>query len=179
MRKSADITKYDPEWQMVRVKVKGSAVPLDVKLKIVASYYDHSSTADAWERVVNWLEGLSMGYRAVKDDGVQMRIAVELSRYNRIRSTIRQQPLDSIQTQAKLAKYPYADRILLWKDLFARNTAWLNKGYMQPEVNAFMDTLYNTFVMERKTVSVNPSKEKLNELRKKSATLKNTHKFFF
>lgn len=179
MRKSADITKYDPDWQIIRVKVKGPTVGLEDKLKIVSQYYNRNKTVDAWERVVNWLEGLSMGYRSSGDNQAISRIATEISFYNGIKPSAKQERLAADTLVSRLSMYPYSERVQLWRDLFDRNKKWLNKGYRHVEHNEFMDALGRLFVKNRETIPDNVSIEKLEELRKKSATLDNTHKFFF
>lgn len=179
MRKSKDITKYEPVWQMVRAKVKGPSTNLDDKLRIVNSYFDQHQTVDAWERVVNWLEGLQMGYRSSGDTEAIERIAVEISNYNGRKPSAKEPELTRQGIFDGLKQYSYADRLQLWRDLFDRNKKWLVKGYNHSEHNEFMDVMYELFAARKEQIPTSVSKEKLDELRKNSASTTNTHKFFF
>lgn len=179
MRKSADITKYEPEWQMIRVKIKGPTVPLDDKLRIARQYFDRHRTIDAWERVVNWLEGLSMGYRASGDTPAIERIAQEVSQYNGQKPNAKEPALERGAVIQKLSQFTYQDRLLLWKDLFDRNKKWLMKGYNHQEHNDFTDALWYVFTVNHERVPEAIDMRKLVDLKKQASKIKNTHKFFF
>jgi hypothetical protein len=179
MKKSKDVTKYDPDWQIVRVSVKGPSTSLDDKLRIANEYFARNKTYDAWERVANWLEGLQMGYKAAGDTAAIERIAAELSRYNGIVPSTKEPQLSDDDVIARLKRYSPQQRLQLWRDLFDRNKKWLAKGYNHGEHNHFMDLMYQVFTAQKENIPSSVSKEKLDALRKSSATLQNTHKFFF
>lgn len=179
MKKTSDITKYEPDWQILRAKIKGPMTTLEDKLRLVKFYFDRNRTVDAWERIVNWLQGLQMGYRASNDTPALERIVTELVWYNGIKPSSKELPMTTEVILKKLQQYPFKDRLLLWRDLFERNKKWLAKGYNHAEHNIFSDALWQTFVTNHENVPENFDKVKLDDLRKRSANLKNTHKFFF
>ena len=64
MQKSKDISKYDIHWQIVRVQAK-KYKDISSKINYVLDFYSNHKTLDNHERIMNWLEGLAMGYRDV------------------------------------------------------------------------------------------------------------------
>lgn len=179
MRKTPDITKYEPEWQIIRAKLKGPTTHLEDKLRIARQYFDRRKTVDAWERVVNWLEGLSMGYRSSGDTDAIQRIATEISQYNGQKPGAKEAPFDREAMIKQLLQYTFNDRLLLWKDLFDRNKRWLVKGYNHSEHNDFTDALWHTFELNHERVPQTLDIRKLRDLRLQASKIKNTHKFFF
>lgn len=182
MKKTSNITKYDMDWQVVRSKVKGSKTPLEEKLSIVSEYFDKFETLDALERVVNWLEGLALGYKAANNLNAIQRIKEEIISYEQLEKDLPKEELttsdDNIE---KMLNYSFEERYNLWTDLFKRNQKWLEKGYFQKEINSFMDNLYQTFILndEENKIKSNYSFSKLEDLRLDAAVKPNTHNFFF
>jgi hypothetical protein len=179
MRKSVDITKYDPDWQILRARIKGPQTPLKQKMSEAHAYYKLLQTVDAKERVMNWLEGLSMGYKASGDNQSILDIAQELVWYNEQTPSKKEQELSSADISTSLQRYSYANRLILWKDLFKRNEKWLKNGYFHKEHNDFSDLLYQSFIDNKEQIPDNYSKTKLDDLKKQSEKTANTHKFFF
>lgn len=181
MRKSKDITKYDVDWQIVRSKVKGPKTDLISKLGEVRKYWDITKTKDSWERIVNWLEGLRMGYIAAKNQQALNDIDNEILWYKQQAPTKKEQVLTDNLHKNKISKYAFNERIALWKDLFTRNKKWLAKGYFHPEHNHFMDLLYDVFVTKKEDANIptNYSFNNLQALRQAAVGKENTHKFFF
>jgi len=178
MKKSKGITKYNLKWQIIRSNIKGAGVPLENKLKTVNSYFEEEQTQDAYERVLNYLEGLQMGYRGKNQEAVD-RIDLETVKYRQMDpSTLTKETNSFISLQDAVA-YSYEDRSRLWKDLFTRNKKWLEKGYIQKEINDFMDVLNKLFIQNNENMSKAYSYERLEALRKEAGTKENTHKFFF
>jgi hypothetical protein len=176
MKKSSNITKYNLKWQMVRSKIKGSSVPLNNKLKLVNNYFEEEKTIDAYERVLNYLEGLQMGYRA--HDQKAVGIIDELIKKYKDMDTLKlKKEMNSFIDVSETQHYSYKERLDLWKDLFNRNKKWLQQGYTQKEINDFMDILYLSFADEH--IQANYSMDKLENLRRRAQKLDNTHKFFF
>ena len=62
MQKSKDISKYDIHWQIVRVQAK-KYKDISAKINYVLEFYSNYKTLDNHERILNWLEGLAMGYK--------------------------------------------------------------------------------------------------------------------
>lgn len=163
---------------MVRSHIKGPLVPLEDKIQQVNAYFDSENTIDAHERVLNYLEGLQMGYRGKDPDAVK-RIQQEIEVYRSMfLGNLLKEPNGFI-TFADALKYSFEDRHALWKDLFRRNQKWLEKGYTQKEINDFMDVLQDIFKRNGETVDKLYSFDKLKQLRATAATTTNTHKFFF
>jgi hypothetical protein len=159
--KSNDITKYDLDWQIARVKQKDHKT-IEDKLEAITEYFfAHLNKADR-ERVLNYLVGLSMAYKGedrltilqVKDELAQIPVSNE-NRYS-----------------VDLDKYSDDEIDRLAKDLFVRTKKWLDKGYDNREINEFLLLLYSHIDAEDKI-------EKLQALRKVAAGKENTHKFFF
>ena len=178
MKKSKDITKYNLKWQMVRASVKGTKVPLESKLKTVNDYFNEEKTKDAHERVLNYLEGLQMGYRGKNQEAVD-RIDTEIVKFRTINKDALLKEREGFISLEDATKYSFDDRHRLWKDLFTRNRKWLEKGYIQKEINDFMDVLYKLFEKNQEKVSDAYSNEKLKALRKDAGEKENTHSFFF
>lgn len=181
MRKSKDISKYDIDWQMVRAKVKGQKTPFDDKLKIVKDFWTQYPTLDNQERILNWLEGLRMGYIASHNNSAINSIDKEMENYKNEVTSKKEEDLTDQEQIDKIKKYDFDSRLGLWKDLFKRNENWLEKSYNHKEHNHFMDLLWLVF-RENKEESDIPEEYdsiKLYKLRKAADKKENTHKFFF
>ena len=113
MHKSKDITKYNIDWQIVRVQLKGEK-DIDQKLAMAFDFFMDMKTIDNKERVI-------------------------------------------------------------------RNEKWLLKGYVQPEINEFMDLLAVSLTskVSEYTKTLGLQIEELHAMREAAKTMKNTHKFFF
>lgn len=178
MKKSKNITKYNLKWQLLRVSIKGPEIPLNTKIDKVLNYFNEEYTQDAYERVLNYLEGLQMGYRG-KDEKAVHIIQKYINEFNDIDPLELEKEKDSFITFEEAYKYPFDIRYELWKDLFKRNEKWLLNGYFQKEINDFMDILSGIFKSKSETLGDRYSSEYLSELRIKSKSKENTHKFFF
>ena len=178
MKKSKDITKYNLKWQMVRSSIKGTAIPLAHKIIAVNDYFDSEKTKDARERVLNYLEGLQMGYTG-KDPSAVKRIQIEIDNYRSKDPDVLMKEPNGFITFKDATAYSHEERFALWKDLFRRNQKWLEKGYVQKEINDFMDVLYQLFQKNHEKLGDAYSFQRLEQLRKEAAAKPNTHKFFF
>ncbi len=175
MHKSKDITKYNIHWQIVRVQLK-DVKNIDEKLEKVSHFFINNKTIDNKERVINWLEGLSMGYKASKNMDAILKIESEICRYEIIE--VADKEINEISNSAQMKQYERVERKKLWDDLFDRNRKWLNKGYYQEEINLFMDNIYLSFSVLKDPV-IEYDYEVLLGLREAAKKMKNTHKFFF
>lgn len=173
MKKSENITKYDLNWQLLRVGVKGKHNDnLQKKFELTNEYLSEFYY-DRWERVYNWAEGLLRGFKASFDFEKQIEVASYLDNLSQIKyKYIKQEPVYSYDLQ----KYSLSELIYLWKDLFKTNKNWLVKGYFHKECNAFMDFLFSGFVNVDLGIY---SKKNLDQLRVESSFITNKHKFFF
>lgn len=178
MKKSKDITKYNIKWQLLRLSLKGPSISMPNKIKYANRYFDSEKTIDAYERVLNYLEGLQMGYRYRNPDAAN-RIQQEIDRYCSMDTQSLLKEPNGFITFEDASEYSYTDRHNLWVDLFIRNKKWLERGYFQKEINDFMDVLYKLFTHRKETSTMFYSYEKLKQLRNEAKRKTNTHKFFF
>lgn len=163
---------------MVRSSIKGTSIPLKDKISKANNYFNEEKTIDAWERVLNYFEGLQMGYRGKNEQAVGI-IQKEIDKYREMDKNSLTKESNSFITFEDATRYSFEDRYDLWKDLFNRNKKWLEKGYHQKEINDFMDVLYRLFQQNNENLGSIYSFEKLQDLRDKAKDIDNTHKFFF
>ena len=161
MKKSKDISKYDINWQVKRVSLK-KLKTYQYKCTTVAHYLaEHSNIADK-ERVLNYLEGLSMAYKgddrayilAVKDELSLMVVS------------------DANECSAEYSAYTSREIKAVVQDLMVRNTKWLKSGYRNAELLGFLTSLIN-HLDDAKLLA------KLMSQIEASFLVANTHKFFF
>jgi hypothetical protein len=174
MKKSADVSKYEPQWQVIRSIVKGNFNnDLDKKFSLVENYFKQTHTYDRWERVYNWSEGLQRGFKNKNQEKVgyiQEKLDYLMSLKPNKENICYSIDYDILKN--------YDDKILidLFKDLLKRNITWLKDGYFNKELNEFIDIvlLYieNKNSIEKQIIS-------LDEYRKLSKTIKCTYKFIF
>lgn len=169
MRKSTDITKYDLDWQIVRVSLKGNRFSIPRKLDIAYKFFLKHSTIDNKERIINWLEGMKISVSDVINNSL-INDAIDL--YKSITVA------DRGHCNNNFNKYGYKSRYALWKDLYIRNKKWLSGGYYNEELNVFMDDLYNSFP-SHEYISNSYSYSNLINLRSKSKRINNTYKFLY
>lgn len=181
MKKTKDITKYDIDWQMVRSKVKGQKIEFEDKIKIVKDFWDNNKSIDNKERIMNWLEGLSMGYVSSGNTKAINNINKELEFYKKENPQDKETTISDSDEIEKIKRYDFKDRLILWKDLFKRNENWLEKGYHHNEHNHFMDLMWKVFEINKETDKIpdNYNNIELYKLRKNAEGMENTHKFFF
>lgn len=172
MQKSPDITKYDNEWQLTRMRAKDVSTPQE-KIDIVLDYLNKEKTSDAWERVYNWLEGLERGYRNNNADAVTL--------INSYLSMLQQAKNNYIKKQDKTIGFTAGtpELVKLYKDLFVRNSKWLKKGYINTELNTYMDSIENEIKTRNEIASLGDYPNKLKQLRIDAQDKENTHKFLF
>jgi hypothetical protein len=177
MKKSADITKYDLRWQVLRSSLKGKFNDnLTLKLKKVSDYLNEDKSKDRWERVYNWCEGLLKGIKAsASQENLQSLLSYMDFLDNNKHEYKESEKGLSIQESFHL--YSQIELVLLLKDLFKTNKGWLEKGYFHKECNCFMDQLYE--VVEESLIKDSFSKKSLLLLRAKSLHVTNKHGFFF
>lgn len=140
--KSKDITKYDPDWQITRVKVKGSNTSIPDKLGIVDFFFRQNRTLDNQERIINWLEGLWKGIKRTATADIEKNINNAHVLWSSIKGLPKEQPKTPEEVREILLTYPLSERLLLWKDLFARTKGW--GSYLHKEQDAFMKVLATT-----------------------------------
>ena len=161
MRKSKDITKFDIEWQIKRVSLKSYKTYIE-KCDVAADYLMKNKNIADRERVLNYLEGLSMAYKNAdrkyildfKDELAKIEVSAEN------------------KCNVDLNQFTHKELTSVGKDLMVRAKGWLKDGYRNEELLNFL-----TRVLE----ATNDTKRltQLNELIEYSKSLQNTHSFFF
>lgn len=161
MRKTADISKYDVDWQIFRVSLKKNK-DVSEKLKRVVGYFeDHLNRADR-ERVLNYLEGLSLAYKDERREEI-LQLKEELDSW-RVSGENR--------LSRDLSSYKKEDIRSLAKDLKRRSKKWLKKGYVHREQTDFLYFLWSHLGEENEL-------RELREAETESSRKENTHSFFF
>lgn len=163
MRKSKDISKYCVDWQITRVSLK-KLKTYQEKCAAACAYYDnHRNIADR-ERVMNYLEGLALGY---PNEVTRLYIRntmndVGLLEYNSHNNSI----------SSDLGIYNSQQLDGLAKDLHKRATNWLSRGYRNTELLEFITMLY---IHTNNSAGI----KKLNNEIVDSKCIPNTYNFFF
>lgn len=184
MKKTKGITKYEPHWQFLRVAVKGNNDELRKKLDLVWDYFQQNKTQDRYERVVNWIEGLVMGFKSSRAYEKIEICNTEILRYgNREDLSIEGWNLEEWKDECLeiMKGYSFKERLATWMNNFTRAQAYLLGGYYHKELNLFLDLLYSTFsTEERNKIRENYSLKRLEEYRVQQPNVEEkTVRFFF
>lgn len=158
MRKSKNISKYHLDWQVTRVLAKDLKTA-EEKIFHVLDFLQRFKSIQNHERVFNYLEGLSLGYK--KRD---------LRSYNII--------LKHIEDLKDKEDYVFSDdnSVIEWdskllykcyKDNMKRYTSYCTKGYFHKELYEFCLSFKCS------------DKEKIESLKEEASSKPNTHHFFF
>lgn len=161
MRKSKDITKYDIDWQVLRVSLK-SLPDYKAKCQAAMNFLIHNSNRGDQERVRNYLEGLSMAYKD-KDRAYILDTATSAADHH-VANTVR--------TSLDFSKFTDKELTVTAKDNMVRAKAYLKKGYRHTELIHFLTELYK-YLKDTKAL------ETLETLVNDSHKIENTVKFFF
>jgi len=141
MQKSK-VYKYNLLWQLVRMQNK-KIKRLQDKLYNVTMFLHKYASAQNKERVLNYLEGLALGY---KDVDSRCIIYYHINMLRGFTPTDIEQdiPLFSVNTK---------DLLSLYKDLYRRNANWLRNNYRNTDLNEFLEKLY--IELDRRDVKAN------------------------
>lgn len=176
MRKTTGVTKYEVEWQVLRVSLKGSLnnseEELLFKISRAFDYFEKNKIYERWERVFNWLEGLSRGFHAKETSLIEV-IQGKLNEFKNYKPDLVFSEV--LYNSEKILKCDKDLLRLLWVDLFRMNKKWLLRGYFHKECNDFMDLIYNHL----EECSLTPKQKELSGLRELSFNMVNSHRFFF
>lgn len=161
MRKSKDISKYDLNWQIFRVSLK-KLKTVQEKIYAAENYLIKNCNKADKERVLNYLEGLSMSYTDERRDIVKSKfndlLLMEVSEEN--------------NTSTNFDEYSKEELNGLMKDLMIRTKNWLANGYNNKELNDF---ILSIAIYLNSTNIIN----QLDNLKQEAVYKQNTHKFFF
>jgi len=157
MRKSKDITKFDIEWQIKRVSLKSYKTYIE-KCDVAADYLMKNKNIADRERVLNYLEGLSMAYKNAdrkyildfKDELAKIEVTAEN------------------KCNVNLNEFSHKELTSVGKDLMVRAKGWLKDGYRLNFLTRVLEATNDTKRLNQ-----------LNELIEYSKSLQNTHSFFF
>ena len=159
--KSADVSKFDIDWQVFRVSLKKLPTHID-KAEAAAEYlFEHPNRADR-ERVLNYLQGLAIAYPAPE------RIEIEDNAKHLGELPVSNENL----ADTDFSKYDKKTLLVVARDLMARTGRWLKKGYRHEEQIAFLRALLNY-------IGATNIESELDRLILYSHTIPNTHKFLF
>lgn len=134
MYKTKEITKYNLNWQILRIKNK-RIKDLDSKLNNIINFYNENKNYPTWERLYNYLEGLILGYKDLYSK-VKIRDCMKYLELNKVN--------DMTDSDISIKEVAIKDLIYLYLDLYKRNEKWLSKNYRNEELNDFLTILYNT-----------------------------------
>ena len=161
MKKTKEITKFELDWQVFRVSLKKYKTYQEKCEKAKSYLIKNSNIADK-ERVLNYLEGLSMAYRDLNRKYI-LDIKESLHNFD---------VTDENKFSFDLSKYTEKDLRSTANDNFARCKKFLLKGYRHNELIDFLNKIYSHLDLKEK-------REELELLVEDSYKLENTHRFFF
>lgn len=159
MRKTKDISKYNLDWQVTRVQCKDLKT-VESKVEHVLLFLSTYRSNQNRERVVNYLEGLALGYKNTNKEAVDY-----------INDAIA-----SIGSRTDYAwdiwdhshvKWSDDDLLKCYKDNFKRFKLYANRGYIHNELYEFLKTFSCANI------------EEIEELKISAKKIPNSHHFFF
>ena len=130
MQKSK-VYKYNLLWQVVRIRNKKFKRLQDKLHNVTGFLYKYPSPQNK-ERVLNYLEGLALGY---KDIDSRLVIYYHIGAIEKFKPT-------SIEEDTIFLFVDTKDLLSLYKDLYKRNTNWLKGNYRNKDLNEFLEGLY-------------------------------------
>ena len=130
MKKSVSF-KYNLLWQLAGVKNKKEKF-LKNKLDNVVSFLYNYPSADNKDRVLNYLNGLELGYKDLLSRDTVRRCYIQVSEFK---------PTEK-DTDVSVRIIDTSDLLFLYNDLYKRNEQWLKNNYRHKEQNRFLEKLY-------------------------------------
>jgi len=173
MKKTKDITKYNIDWQIIRVCAKKMKT-CEEKIAVCEQYFKENMTVDNKERYINWLEGLLLGYKASNDMQSVDIIIEKIDESYSIKCKSKE--TNQVSSESSILKYDDKRLSTVFNDLCDRNIRWLSKGYFNTELNEFIDNIHKCI---RDKHAVKKKKEKLDMMRCSSKKIKNTYSFIY
>jgi hypothetical protein len=174
MKKSKNITKYEPQWQITRAALKGKYNDnLEYKFSFVDNYFKQTLSFDRWERIYNWTEGLQKGFKNRDAEKVAF-LEGKLEYLQGLKPN--ENNVDCNIDYDILEQHEDKARVALFKDLVKRNIVWLKGGYYNVELNDFIDIVFSYIIDSDKILLQVKS---LQHYREQSSKIKCTYKFIF
>ena len=179
MQKSKDISKYDIHWQIVRVQAK-KYKDISAKINYVLEFYSHHKTLDNHERILNWLEGLAMGYKNPHDKAKILGTKVLFD----TDKAIKEPHLTPEQIQEHVFKEAEHYNPVLIKDCFNDNYTrfkkWASEGYIHEELYEFTYGLLRYLTKHKiSTGRNNVTLDDMANMHLNGSMAPNTYKFKF
>ena len=137
------VYKYNLKWQLVRAKNK--KVKFIDKLNNVKNFLYNNPSIENKERVINYLKGLYLGYKTVKEKAI----------INDLISILKNYEPTKIDTDISVKEASTQDLLILYKDLYLRNQKWLSNNYRNIELNDFLKILYKELIKREQNVDKN------------------------
>ncbi len=123
--------KYNLLWQLIRVKNKKEKL-LKNKLDNIVSFLHSYPSIGNKDRVLNYLNGLELGYKDLLSRDTVRRCYDQVSKFK---------PTEK-DTDISIKIIDTVDLLFLYKDLYKRNEQWLKNNYRHKEQNKFLEKLY-------------------------------------
>lgn len=161
MKKTKEITKFDLDWQVFRVSLKKYKTYIE-KCEQAKSYLIANANIADQERVLNYLEGLSMAYKCEQREYI-LSIKESLHKLD---------VTNENKFSFDLSKYTEKELKSTANDNFARCKKFLLKGYRHNELIEFLNKIYSYLDLKEK-------QKELDLLVEESKKLENSHRFFF
>lgn len=130
MNKSTN-SKYNLRYQLVRAKNKKEKF-LKNKLDNIASFLYNYPSVENKDRILNYLNGLELGYKDLLSRDTVRRCYVQISKFK---------PTEE-DTDVSIKIIDTPDLLFLYNDLYKRNEQWLKNNYRHKEQNEFLEKLY-------------------------------------
>ena len=161
MHKSKHISKFDIDWQVFRVSLKDLS-SYEQKCDKVEHYLIANNNIADQERVINYLEGLSMAY-----NGTSRQYILDIK--NKL---LHLEVTDENKFNQDVTKYDKTALVKTAQDNFIRCKKYLSNGYRHQELIGFLKLIYEYLGNHSKL-------DQLDNLIDQSYNKKNTHKYFF
>ena len=163
--------KYTIEWQCNRIELKNIK---DLKLKL--NYAEEvfmkflNRKSDSVYSVLNWLGGLALGYKELKEKNAVKNLHKELSSLVREDAGFKKEKLSTVEDIKKVSNKSLLKQVL--SDNLDRDLKWLSEYYIHRDLNDFIDNLVEV-------LGPNEKWYKKEELMKKCEGQKSQHIFLY
>lgn len=167
--KTKGISKYRTDWQILRTSLKDISNVGD-KLRLVKSYYEQNKNYPTYERIVNWAQGLALGYKG-RDPMSLRKVEGFLIDMGLDRPLVDKEP-----PEPPITSFSQEALRSTFKDLYARAEKWSKSNYFNEELLAYLESLESAI-----TLSLKKTTKTLRDKRQQAQLLgiKSTHKFLF
>lgn len=154
------VTKYTLDWQTTRVLAKDFKT-VEEKMAHVRAFFNSNPSKQQFVRVVNYLEGLHMGYRK-KNEVACRAIEAEIVKYGSMDDY-------AWDDEDGTIRYRWTDKQLIkcYKDNMKRYTNYASKGYFHKEIYNFCKSFSFADI------------ELIERFKAEAESKENTHHFFF